>query len=783
LYRLLNRRSFQRIARAALLTFAAQLCHAAAQDAAPAGIAPPAQFGESCSVCHGDGGGTDRAPALIDNRQLRGRSEADIARIIHDGRGNMPSFAFLPAQKLQALAHYVHGLNAAAFDVQPPGDVAAGERLFSGSGRCLECHTMNGRGAANGPDLSDIARQLTLSQLSGAIQHPDSRVAPGYERADVTLRDGTTLHGIARNRGSHTLDLQTADGRLHLLSDDEYTHVDIAKKSMGPAFTGTSEQRRDLIAFLSRSSGVTVGPNPALQESVPAQALDLIVHPRVGDWPTYAGTVDGNRYSVLDQINLRTVSALRPEWVHPLPYTDLETTPLVMEGVMYVTGPNQVYALDARSGGQIWAFSRARSSAGEISGDAAKGANRGVAILGNRVFFITDNAHLLCLHRLTGALLWEVSLHGNGGGRYGGTPAPLIAGNRVLAGVSGGDEGIRGFVAAFEPDTGAEAWRFWTVPKAGEPGSETWSGAVTPQGGSTWSTGSYDARSGLVYISTGNPYPDTDGDQRGGDNLYTNSDLALEASTGKLRWYFQYTPHDVHDWDANQPVVLVDAQYHGQPRKLLLHANRNGFFYVLDRTSGQFLQGSPFIKRLTWASGIGADGRPILIAGNEPTAGGVKTCPAVRGATNWYSTAYTPSTGLYYVMAVEDCTLYRKAHDGGYGRVTDPAEPAFKVLRALSVDTGRIAWEVPLTGPPERNYSGVLSTAGGLVFFGETTGGFAAVDASTGRYCWHFEANQPWKGSPMTYSVAGRQYIAIASGSNILSFALPETRQTPSNSR
>jgi alcohol dehydrogenase (cytochrome c) len=272
-------------------------------------------------------------------------------------------------------------------------------------------------------------------------------------------------------------------------------------------------------------------------------------------------------------------------------------------------------------------------------------------------------------------------------------------------------------------------------------------------------------------MGIGNPYPDTDGDQRSGDDLYTDSDIALDARTGKLLWHFQFTPHDLHDWDANQPLVLVDARFHGMERKLLLQANRNGFFYVLDRTHGEFLSGTRFVQRLTWASGIGADGRPILVpANNQTTLGGVKTCPAVRGATNWYSTAYSPQTHLYYVMTVEDCSLYRKAQNGGYGFLNDPANPAQKVLRAIDIQSGRIVWQIPLLGPPENNYSGVLSTAGNVVFFGETSGAFAAVDAASGKYLWHFDANQPWKASPMTYEADGRQYIAIASGPNIIAF-------------
>jgi alcohol dehydrogenase (cytochrome c) len=334
-------------------------------------------------------------------------------------------------------------------------------------------------------------------------------------------------------------------------------------------------------------------------------------------------------------------------------------------------------------------------------------------------------------------------------------------------------------VAAYKPSTGELAWRLWTIPEYGVPGpgSETWSGdALKEGGGATWLTGSADTEANVLYWAAGNPHPDTMGDDRLGANLYTNSDLAIDLATGKMLWYYQFTPHDLHDWDANEPIVLVDAKWRGQDHKLLLHANRNGFLYVLDRTTGKPLLASQMVDKLTWASGINeTTWTPDLLPNNETDWKGVATAPAVRGATNWYSTAYSPVTNLYYVMTVEDFTVYRKAEDGGYARYTNPANPPQKILRAFDIETGKVAWKIVLPGPVQSNYSGVLSTSGGLLFFGESTGGFAAVDARTGRYVWHFETNHPFKASPMTYAVKGRQYVAIASGGNVLSFALPES--------
>jgi len=351
----------------------------------------------------------------------------------------------------------------------------------------------------------------------------------------------------------------------------------------------------------------------------------------------------------------------------------------------------------------------------------------------------------------------------------------------VFAGTSGGDEGARGFLDAFNANTGKRAWRFWMMPAKGDPLSETWGGRAIEHGCVTaWLTGTYDPETDLIYWPTGNPCPDFNGDERKGDNLYSSSVLALEPATGKLRWYFQFSPHDLHDWDATETPMLVNADWHGKPRKLLLQANRNGFFYVLDRVTGEFLLGEPFAKKITWASGIDAKGRPILVPGQEPSVEGTKTCPATSGATNWMSTAYSSATGLFYVMVRESCAIYTKSDAwwepgksfyGGGARL-DPAEPPQKFLRAIDIQTGKIAWEIPQIGMGS-TWGGLISTAGGLVFYCDDSGAFAAVDARNGKPLWNFHTNQPWHASPMTYMVEGKQYMAVAAGSNIIAFALP----------
>jgi alcohol dehydrogenase (cytochrome c) len=498
-----------------------------------------------------------------------------------------------------------------------------------------------------------------------------------------------------------------------------------------------------------------------------------------GDWPTYHGDPSGNRYSKLTQIDKDNVARLAPKWIFPLAnVTTIENTPVVVDGIMYVSSANECYALDAGSGRQVWHYQRARTKG--VTGNAAAGFNRGVAWAGNRVFMLTDNAHMIALDRFNGELMWETEMadwHLN----YNGTAAPLVVGNMVISGTAGGDEGVRGFVAAYDQASGKEVWRFWTVPKPGEPGSETWPArALEHPSGATWMTGSYDAQLDTIYWPVGNPGPDFFGDDRPGDNLYTDSIVALEPKTGKLKWYYQFTPHDVHDWDAQEPPVLVDTNWQGQPRKLLLQANRNGFFYVLDRTNGQLLLAKSFLKKLNWAEGIGKDGRPILAKLPENADGSVYVCPGFQGGTNWFSTSFNPSTGFYYIQALERCNLFNKrkmdweagkSFMGGTARPA-PGETFQKSLRAINIQTGEIAFDVPGVSGQITASAGVLSTASGLVFFGENSGSFMAVDAANGTPLWQFPTNQVWKSSPMTYMFDNKQYVAIAVGQNIVAFGL-----------
>jgi PQQ-dependent dehydrogenase (methanol/ethanol family) len=520
-----------------------------------------------------------------------------------------------------------------------------------------------------------------------------------------------------------------------------------------PSFADLSEADRVALAkYLRRLNlGIIVRP------PVPAQPTRKITWgpPKPGDWLTYNGNDSANRYSPLKEINTSNVSSLKLKWIFPIQYFGLETTPLEADGVLYVTGPNQVFAIDALTGSTLWQYSRP-GSAGMV-GDAKLGTNRGVAIFRDKVFFVTDNGHLLALDRANGNLLWENPIAADSEGQhYGGTIAPLIVDDMLITGVSGADEGIRGFVAAFKPDDGSLIWRHWTVPRKGEPGIDSW-GSKEPitGGGSTWTTGSYDPSSDTLYWSVGNPFPDGDDRDRPGDNLYTDSVLALNPKDGALKWYYQFTPHDVEDRDAAEPNVLVDTVYRGKPAKLILHSDRNGFFYVLDRTNGEVLLAKPFLRRIDWASSIGPDGRPVV---KDPHG-----CP--NDGANWDSTAFSPETRLYYFLALEQCVTDR---NNGY-----PDEQGQRFLRALNIDTGEIAWEVPQPGAARaKTWSGVLATAGGLLFYGHPNGGFAAVDQRNGKMLWEFPTNIFMKASPMTFMLDGKQYIVVAAGPNILCFGL-----------
>src|SRR5579872_5012844 len=515
----------------------------------------------------------------------------------------------------------------------------------------------------------------------------------------------------------------------------------------------------------------------AVQGHINVSTQDMLA-PMSGNWLSYNGDYSGRRYSPLAQINVQNVGRLRPDWVFHARNSDhLEVTPVVVNGTIFVTSANDTFALDAKTGRTIWHYARPISEG--LIDDASRHISRGVAVWHNRVYRETDNAHLLCLDARSGHLIWDVA-YADWNRNYGATSAPLVVKDKIIVGTSGGDDGVRGFVAAYDAETGKLAWRFWTIPAPGESGSESWPGDLYLHGGgTTWMPGTYDPELNTLYWGTSNPAPDFEGSVRPGDDLYTDCVLALDPDTGKLKWYFQFTPHDLFDYDAVETPILIDAAFQGVMRHLLLQANRNGFFYILDRTNGKFLRATQFVTKLNWAKGINATGRPIL-SGKIPTATGEYICPGIDGATNWYSPSYNPDTRIFYVMALERCDQFfsgpRKFNQGetfyntGTKRPTN--EHSQKVLLALSVADGKPVWSYPQVGRGNSS-GGTLTTAGGLVFFGDAAESFEAVDAASGHALWHFNTGQTFMASPMTYAIDGVQYVAIAAESDIFVFALP----------
>ena len=494
------------------------------------------------------------------------------------------------------------------------------------------------------------------------------------------------------------------------------------------------------------------------------------------NWLTFSGTYRSWRYSTLDQINVSNAQTLATQWVfQSASLGQFETTPLVIDGVLYGTGQdNRAFALDARTGRSIWRYQRAlpdkiQACCGMV--------NRGFAVLGNRLFMATLDAHVVALDSKTGNLVWDTEAE-DYRSAYAFTVAPLVVKDKIIVGVAGGEYGVSGFIDAYSAASGKRLWRFNTIPGPGEPGHETWSGDSWKNGGApAWITGSYDPELNLIYWPTGNPSPSDYGAERTGDNLYSNSMLALDANTGKLKWYFQFTPHDLHDYDATQVPVLVDSDWQGKPRKLLVQANRNGFLYVLDRTNGQFLSAKPF-SQVTWATKIGPDGRPVVAPGSEPSLEGTRVCPGALGATNWFSPSYDPETKLLYVASSVECDTFsgapQKYHAGHdfLGSIYVPAkgEKASGAMRALDPFTGEKRWEFQYSSPP---WGGALSTGGHLVFGGDSEGNFIAFDAQTGKDLWHIQLGAAIYSSPITYSIAGRQYVVIPAGAALFAFALP----------
>ena len=518
----------------------------------------------------------------------------------------------------------------------------------------------------------------------------------------------------------------------------------------------------------------TITPAPSFVPVTHERLLNSDAEPE--NWLMYSGNYFAQRYSRLNQIDRENAGHLEMLWAFQLEALDrAETTPLVVDGVMYVTeSPSNVIALDARTGGQYWRYNHELPA--EMNFCCGRN-NRGVAVLGDRLYMTTLDAHIVALDAKTGSVIWDTEVADEGTG-YSITGAPLIVGDKIMTGVGGGEYGIRGFIDAYEAGTGELAWRLYTIPGPDHPDNMTWAGNSWRTGGSSsWMTGSYDPELNLVYWGTGNPGPDWNGDVRMGDNLYSDAVLAINPDTGEMVWYFQFTPHDVHDWDATQIPILADSEFGGRQRKLMLFPNRNAFFYVLDRETGEFLLGEPYARQ-TWAEGLDATGRPIRIPNTFPSVEGTTVSPSIGGGSNWWSPSYSPRTDLLYVMAYDGETTYFIRDDeyvagepfrGGGGQTPLPQDHYVSAVRAISPQTAERVWEYEVKA---RSTAGVLSTAGDLVFSGTVDGFFFALDAETGEELWHINVGSRVHAAPMSYMIDGKQYVAVAAGNVLYTFGL-----------
>jgi alcohol dehydrogenase (cytochrome c) len=530
---------------------------------------------------------------------------------------------------------------------------------------------------------------------------------------------------------------------------------------------------------LLAASVTAAAQQPPPPRLVTAQEIAEGLTPDGSRWLTFGGDYTNQRHSPLTQITPANVHQLVPQWTFQTgTLGNFETTTLLRDSVLYATGPQNVaWAIDARTGRQIWRYRR------ELPDNltACCGlVNRGFGVLGDKLFMVTLDAHLLALDMKTGAVAWDAIMQDYTAG-YASTIAPLVVKDKVIVGVAGGEFGIRGFIDAYEAETGKRAWRFYTIPGPGEPGHETWSADAWKIGGAgVWVTGAYDPEQNLVFYGTGNPGPDYHSESRPGDNLYSTSLVALDADSGKLRWHYQFTPHDVHDWDATEVPVLADITIAGQPRKVVMFANRNGFYYTIDRVTGKVIAAKPFVTT-TWATEIGRDGRPATMPNHTPDEKGEVTCPDITGGTNFWPPAFDPTTRTFFVNAREACMTYYawkpdyksgERFTGGAGqRVQSADSPVFGALRAIDPETGDRKWEFRYLN---LSTAGLLTTASGLIFSADGDGNLLALDSRSGKLLWRYQLGATMHGtSPITYMLDGRQHVLVPAGTTLTAWALP----------
>ena len=756
-------------------------------------------YNQTCQSCHGAAGQGDRAPALTSTRFAHGNDDADLFRSIRAGipGTQMPPFGGLSDPQTWQLVTYIRSVQssapadpASAAATPTGGNAAAGEAVFFGKAACATCHEVNGRGGIAGPDLSGAGR-LSPAALRQTIVDPNS--GPPKVTVAARTQDGRDIRGVRRNEDTFSVQIVDAAGQLHLLDKRTLASMRVENRSLMPADYATRlspAEIIDVVAYLRTLAGRDLRKTIA-QPMAGGVTFDRLRNSKAEpqNWLTYWGDYQGTHFSSLAQITPANVRQLQAVWAMPIPGSSvLEGTPLVVDGVMYATGggtPATITAIDARTGRQIWRWTRPQRV---VNPYEINPFSRGVSILGNRLFVGTLDATLIALDARTGLPVWETQVADTMDG-YSITSPPLVVKDTIILGVAGGEFATRGFIDAYDAATGTRLWRFHTIPGPGEYGYDTWKGdSWKTGGGATWLTGTYDPQLDTIYWPVGNPAPQIDRSTRGDlDNLFSDSVVALDPATGQRKWHYQFTPNDGHDWDSVEDMILVDRMWRGQNRKLLLHADRNGHFYVLDRTDGTFLSGTPFVYQ-NWNKGFDDKGRPLPIPGsNSSREGSFLVYPTLGGGTNFQAPSYSPMSGWLYLAYAENGQQYVsapvEAQRGqqyiGRGPATGrspargPNDPERSAgIKAIDPENGKTVWDVKLFQGSLTN--GVLATAGGVVFAAVRDGNLIALDARTGAHLWHVQTGGNMAASPMSYAVDGRQYVAISAGNVLFSFALPE---------
>jgi len=754
--------------------------------AAPA--AGRALFDGACSACHGTGaGGSERAPALNSGIFQHGGADTDLFQTIRAGVHNtaMPAFTAMPTDNVWKLVTYIKSLSGQNGPRgAATGNVVAGRDLFFGTGGCTSCHEINGRGADFASDLSAEGAKPVAAIHTGVMHQTAAGGRGGRGPAaprpvDIVTQDGKTIHGLARGEDTFYIQLEDAAGNWTTYERAKLKSITNAG-SASPTDIATrlnATQINDIVAFLASNRERNLA-EAAKTTPRPVLTYDRLVKSEPQNWPTYWGGYNAHHFSDLAQINTGNVKNLQMRWSGTIasPNGSSEASPLVVDGVMYFSTPGEVVAYDAATGIQKWAFHRKQDLKNPSQNNAN---NKGVAILDGRLFVGTLDCLLIAIDIHTGRELWETRTDDTMAGfQLGG--APLVLDDKVIMGMSGGEFGTRGYLDAYDPATGKRLWRTYTIPGPGEKGNETWAGDSWKYGGApTWLTGSYDPKLHTLYWAVGNPGPDYNAETRKGDNLYTDSVLALDPDTGALKWHYQFTQNDDHDWDSTEAMVLADMNIGGKMRQVILHADRNGVYYVLDRTNGQFILATPFV-RTNWFKSFDKMGRPDIDPNTIATRTGNVVFPAT-GGTNFQAPSFDRRTGTFYLeyvdsqgFAISAPVVYERGRLFlARGTGTPPPGPATEQgIKALDAKTGKVKWKFPMNRVSLS--AGVMATAGNLLFASATEGQLIALDSRTGKPLWHAKVPGTVSMSPISYAVNGKQYVAIIAANTVYSFALSD---------